>query len=432
MGKCRIIRFDYSEKWFDVTDTISNIQLKEQYREILYSDNKHDSKCEITSDEKKLITAYDKLQLANEKYLKSNSNKYKSLADVQKYISLQTIQADKEVSGMPEYAKLDDINKKIAYVDTLFKLIYKQPDEQHKESKTNYKTPDKSLMALDKLNDIFWQQQQIIPGENYVVNTAKNGTPEIGVIFSIEKTEENSGVLSKLSPFDRRVYQAVSTFRHYYPKMKLITGYNIYKFMHDGGTPNSDDIKKIEKSLLLLTSTPFTYDCSAEAEAGYNYDFGKIKESSYKASEALLLGRVVSQYTQKDGGIIGCALNLDAVSDNYMPILTDYAIKHKQCTMIPVNVLQTAGINGSDKNYKLTDYMISRVQHARRKNDSVKILYSTIYKNIGDTERKQKSRTRERIEKILKDWRTKKFIDSFKINKSSSKVEKETGVTIYF
>ena len=220
------------------------------------------------------------------------------------------------------------------------------------------------------------------------INVAKTSSnKQLLTLYSInfDALGDNVTISRKLEPFDKRVYLAVSAL--YNAGNSIITIDQIYRAMgyKDNAIPNDHDKEKIGDSLTKMAAAHLYLDNSAEARA-YKYD-------KFKYSASLLpMERV-------DGIINGKAVN-SAIHLFREPPIISFAKGRKQITTIDKKLLETP-VSKTSQNLLIEDYLIERISHAKTGRQPSKILYSSLYKEAGIKEKKQRQRAKEKLDKIL-------------------------------
>lgn len=241
---------------------------------------------------------------------------------------------------------------------------------------------------LEKTSIRMWKMfEKTIDGQ-IGINVAKTSSnKQLLTLYSInfDALGDNVTISRKLEPFDKRVYLAVSAL--YNAGNSIITIDQIYRAMgyKDTAIPNDHDKEKIGDSLTKMAAAHLYLDNSAEARA-YKYD-------KFKYSASLLpMERV-------DGIINGKAVN-SAIHLFREPPIISFAKGRKQITTIDKKLLETP-VNKTSQNLLIEDYLIERISHAKTGRQPSKILYSSLYKEAGIKDKKQRQRAKEKLDKIL-------------------------------
>lgn len=224
----------------------------------------------------------------------------------------------------------------------------------------------------------------------------------------------------RLTPFDRAVYNAVTTlWAAGHPDKntnnnEYLTPRAIYQILAGNNTKGkSQDMGEAMKRAILqsidkMRLTEIFIDATAEAEAfGY---------SKFTYTGSLL----PSERTQ------GIKINGTEVTDciHFLksPPLYDYAILKHQIGAVDMKILDIHGISNTPLNIELRDYLLQQIEAMRNPKSSLSstIKYSTIYEylkieaaNQNELNKKRK-KIRDKAKIILQDWKNKGFIKGYK------------------
>lgn len=265
---------------------------------------------------------------------------------------------------------------------------------------------------LDKVNGKIWTLIESGSIPNGKIDVARTGSKtQIPVFYSVDfsKLEEDGVSLSKkLEPYDERVYIAAAAL--YNTGREIMTIQQIYSAMGYSGDASFTDNQKINDSLTKMARTIIKIDNRREAET-YKYDH--FTYDGY----LLPMERVTAM---SGGNITGSAIHVFREP----PAIT-FARQRKQITTVDVRLLESP-LSKTDANIRLEDYLIRRI--ARIKKDgsktSNKILFETVFKNVGAETSMQRKRTRDKIKKLLEHYKQNRFVKNFKV--------KNDGVEIFY
>ncbi len=264
---------------------------------------------------------------------------------------------------------------------------------------------------LDKVNSNIWNWlQDTTDGQLTLgINMAKTGskTP-VPVYLSIDFSrleEEGLHITKKLTPFDKRVYVAVSAL--YNAKVNPITLTQIHYAMGNIERPARSHLMKIQNSITKMMLTKVEINNIKEA-AVYNYE-------EFPWEGALLPSEKITAVA--NGKITDAAILLYREP----PVIT-FAKQRKQITTITVKVLQSP-ISKTDSNLLMDDYLIERLSRAKRNGQSCKILYETLYEHAQITTYKQKARAPEKIKTYLDHYKACGMIAAYKMGKDGIQIE---------
>lgn len=310
----------------------------------------------------------------------------------------------------------------------------KEPDAI--ESAT-FKEITKIDYPLDKINNNVWRmiaqeesgQLSFLPfaAQDFISNMLSERDNQQALVFCrIDFNTELDGVkISKtLTPYDKRVYNAVSALYQQGKGNRYISISQIYEKMGYIGRPGVNDEDRIKESLEKMQKA-YLYISNTRK-------YGD-KEPDPKSETAVLKNSIEFEY--KDSLLpiaflkvkINNMVAIDAVKPHCEPPLVSFARSRGQLTTIDVNVLQSP-ISKTNANLLIDDYLIERISFMKRakgKRGSAtrpKILFETLFKECGITQKKQKQRAPEKIYKYLDHYMKCNFISGY--------VKEPDGVTI--
>ena len=249
---------------------------------------------------------------------------------------------------------------------------------------------------VDKVNSEIWKILEYTPegqigiadgtGIVHIATEKKGSKWQVSVLYSInfDALGDNVSITRKLTPFDKRVYLAVSAL--YNAGNRIISFSQIYRTMGNTHSPNAHDIEKIADSIAKMAAARIYIDNKEEVRAKYRYD-----KFTYEAS-LLPMERL-------EGVINGKAVEA-AIHLFREPPLVSFARGRKQITTIERQLLETP-VNKTDQNLLLEDYLIERIAHAKTGRQPAKILYDTLYAEARITTKKQRQRAGDKLGAIL-------------------------------
>lgn len=284
----------------------------------------------------------------------------------------------------------------------------------------------KSIYPLDKVNSNFFNNP--IDEKKLIENTFKLGyntsnklktknnnseidkIPDIIIAVDFAAIDKNINIEIKkqLTPYDKRVYVAISSLHADGRDYMTLT--QIHAAMGHKSRPNSNNIEKILKSIDKMSFTSIRISNKSECDnfpgtipytyEGYLLPLEKIYEG-YKPYPDATLYHLFKE-----------------------PPLYTISKNRNQCTTIKQAVLETP-LPKTDNNIAIEDYLVKEISHMKNNPKfSKKMLYETIFKNIGISDRHQKLRTKNTINTCLEYYKSKEvgFIRDFSIA--------ENGITI--
>ena len=241
---------------------------------------------------------------------------------------------------------------------------------------------------------------------------------EINVLISLQYTEEDKALDSKINRFDREVYDAITT--------QFINGQNDYitdnmiAFVLSGGDKSkkntfSEKLKKaINDSVYKLWHTDFNLDFTEQAKA-YHMN---IEDCKYK------------------GPLLACEqvemkLNGEVITTYHIirkPILYEYANHLGQVMQIDLNRLAIEGLENTPENILIKNYLNRRIEIMKNKNNSVTsniIRYKAIYELIDfDGNKVEAKRIRDKVKKCLDEFIKLGIIKSYEEIKEGREIAK--------
>lgn len=302
----------------------------------------------------------------------------------------ERLQEDPEafLSSIP-HSGLDLIKNTLADFQTLDEQEKKQQNIQNNTTNipiVTVKPIDKVEYPLDKPNSIIWNLLEV--AEEIAFATEKHTSKkEATVIYSInfDELENEIAISKKLTPFDKRIYIAVSALFNGGNEIVSIT--QILSKMGMTGKPSKQDVTKTLESLKKMLAAHIHIDNILEHKTYKNYP-------QFKYDGILLPIEIVSAY-------INGQLTESAVHIFREPPMITFAKERRQITTIPTHLLESP-VSKTDQNLIIDNYLIERISRAkRRKTNKVKMLYTTIFESCNITTVKQKQRAPEKIERYL-------------------------------
>lgn len=283
-------------------------------------------------------------------------------------------------------------------------------------------------MPLDKINRTIWNFP-ISPKEDLTFamesQADKRKGRELDAAYSIDfsalEESENIKITKKLTPFDKRVYAAISAIYNAGNTVTSLT--QIYFAMGNTSRPPKSSIEHIYNSIIKMIKAHITLDNEDEAKV-YNYPHFKY--------EGNLLPIEMLSNVDIRGKITESAINIFRE-----PPLLSFAKGRKQVTTVPVKLLQSP-ISKTESNLMLEDYLIYRISKAKatdkdedkgknkgkdkdKKDKKPKlsniIKLETLYREMEITDRRAKPRLLDKVERCLKYYKELKYIVDYEITK---------------
>ncbi len=298
---------------------------------------------------------------------------------------------------------------------SLLEEILNQADAQRaNQTRVKAKSTDSLQYPIDKVNNKAWRLLEESDGTGQLTFALekRGSTKEANAIYSIDfsNLENELQITRKLTAFDKRVYVAIGSL--YNAGNEVMTLTQVYSCMGNAGRPCSNDIKNINDSITKLSGARIHLDNIGETNV-----YKTRRKFEYDGQ--LLYMERISAYV--NGQFVD-----GAIHPLREPPLIEFARKRGQITTIERKVLESP-LRKTEGNLKLDDYLLEAIATMKNKAEKKapwnnKILYATIYRENGITERKERSRAIDKIRKYLEHYKKTGFIADFK--------EQFEGVTI--
>lgn len=286
------------------------------------------------------------------------------------------------------------------------------------------------LIRNSTLNELYGQdidgQLAIFPTEVTVREKHGRITPVISMCsFSYEDDVDleilNRNGRYKITGYDRRVYNAVSTL--WLNGRRTISLTEIFVIMNGyaKANPSSKQLQAVEKSLTKLKSIRFYIDLTEEVKANIIKDkdvlveAGILKSKSDKIKSAVIEDNMlhyrVGTITSEQGKVFK---SIQVVGE---PSLLTYNRAKGTLLSIPMEYIGLTESNATEKTIAFQDYLLMRIiGYKNGKLRENKILYDTLYRDSG-IERPELSkdfiRDRETVRKLLEEWKKKGLIKEY-------------------
>ena len=268
---------------------------------------------------------------------------------------------------------------------------------------------------LDKVNSKVWKLFEE-PQPNGQMRMAigvgsesdrRNGK-QIDIAYSIDFREleelENVKITRKLEPYDERVYIAVGAlFKAGYDNMSY---QQIYNAMRYDGRAGASDLRKIHAAVSKMSGAHIYVD--------------NIEESSvYSYGHFLYDGSLLPM--ERVTAIVNGQLAESVIHVFREPPLLTLARERNQITTIKRELLASP-LNMTNANIQLENYLIESISHMRDGKRQCKMLFETIYRNAKIPKGKQRQRSLEKIEKLLKHYVKCGWITGYKMEKDGVRI----------
>lgn len=291
------------------------------------------------------------------------------------------------------------------------------------------KRPKTQIVALDKLSTVVFAdwlnmekelhgQVQMFPVKMEANNT-KDDTGELTLFFDVSYPEELADKEKKLTPFDRRLYSSMYNLQRANGSDMTFT--QIFKNAGLGEKPTASQIERAKQSIDKMRRTTTKWDNREEAAAygktGYYAEYdGYLCPVELITERKLFNGKPVEMFVR---------------TLRPLPLMA-FAEERKQIALVPNFVIALPPkVNATDLNIALIDYVAKRIVRSRnedgkkpekKRRNSVKIIYDTLYKNIGATTRQKQRTAKANLFLYLDELKKRDYIESYK-----EEVTKSTG-----
>lgn len=273
----------------------------------------------------------------------------------------------------------------------------------------------------DKVNREVWNLWAGLKPGQLAVGFSEDGSADIGINLANSKDRargilrtvtyhidfsglEDMGIAPKLEPYDKRVYEALSSlWRH----ITCVTGRDTFSLkeihyaMGYESNPSATTKQNINDSLTKMGNTNIFVDNIDEASA-YNYPH-------FTWDAKLLPMERMTGYV--DGQITDGLIHLYRE-----PPLFAFARERGQITSYSIKLLQTP-VNKTNKILSIEDYLRDQIAWMRNEGNSSrrsnKITFDGLFKAAGVTRRDDKGRQKDTARKILSHYIKCEFIRSF-------------------
>lgn len=281
---------------------------------------------------------------------------------------------------------------------------------------------------LDKTNHLFYginppQPQKDTNGQwSYLpVQVGKDKHPAtVYYSYFVDSEQlEKLGISKKFTQKDFTICSVINAFRE--SGNSVITFTQLHKALGNKATPNSQQLHALQDNLTRLLTTTIALNTKDIAEAynieNYNEFIGSLLPIQIINEKAVINGQTVNGYIKilEEPPLITLAKNTNQIT----------AI---QPQMLAVNITH------NEMFYAIFNYLVTEISHIKNPNYTRrnKILYSTIYSEIGIKEdtnaSRQKAKALDIIEKILNHFKNCGFISNYKTE--TTKSTGETGIVI--
>ena len=286
--------------------------------------------------------------------------------------------------------------------------------------------------TTDKVNRETWNQWANLEPGQIALGFSEDGTGELGInlanpkdrkrgiqrvmTYSINFEElEDAGIAPRLEPYDRRVYEALSSLWGHVTNdtgQETFSLKDIHYAMGYTSEPSSGAKKKINDSITKMSRAHIAVD---------NFDESSVyKYPHFKYDASLLPMERITGYV--DGQITDGLIHLFRE-----PPLFTFAREREQFTSYSVRLLQTP-LNKTNKNLMVEDYIREQIAWMKNKgssaNRSNKITFADLFKEARIVRRDDKARQKKNVVKLLEHYIKCGWIEGYK--------EAADGFTIFY
>lgn len=239
---------------------------------------------------------------------------------------------------------------------------------------------------------------------------------------SVDLTILNKNGRYKITAYDRRIYNALSTL--YLEGRRIVTLTEIFGVMtgYARTNPSSGQIEAVERSLNKLRSIKVFIDLTAEVNAHMIedkqplIDAGILKDHTDRIQSAVIEDNMLNcrmgTITSEKGKV---TKSIQIISE---PALLTYNRAKKTLITIPMEYIGLINANATEKVIAFQDYLLMRIMgYKGGKLKRNRILYETMYRDSGMEKpplSKDFIRDREVIKKLLEEWVEKGLVTSYK------------------
>lgn len=286
--------------------------------------------------------------------------------------------------------------------------------------KINIKRANDVTYPVDKPNSNIWNLADGISAVQFDMTAKKDNKSPVMALYSITFTDDNilkeANMSKRLSPFDKLVYMAVwsSAKMNQHSSYYVTTLSQIYYTMGNTSKPSHDQLARIYDSMRKMRSANVTLNNQQEHERYKNIPPSSLLDAPLLPFEAS------SMYTNGKLTDTGIVLYRE-------PPLITFARQRKQLSAVPIKYMQIP-LNRTDENIAIDDYLKVRILREANKRETNKhtrdfrIIYETLFEKCGITERRSKSRTKNKIKALLDFYKKNSFIENYTVQSDGVKI----------
>jgi len=255
---------------------------------------------------------------------------------------------------------------------------------------------------LDKINSQIWSLLEKDTRGQLALKAEKTGSKkELNIYYAINFDELGEGITitRRLTPFDKRVYIAISAL--FNAGNNVITLTQIYYAMGYTGKPGKNNLERINSTITKMTNAKIYVNNEQEAAV-------------YKYNKFVYDGSLLP--LERGTAIVNGQISESAIHIFREPPIITFAKQRKQITTIDVKLLQSP-ISKTDINLLIDDYLIERISRARNGKQPCRILLKTLYEKVGITTQKQKQRIPDKLNRYLTHYQKCGMIENFSVDR---------------
>lgn len=265
-------------------------------------------------------------------------------------------------------------------------------------------------MPFDKINATVWNlltknaNGQISMQELKVEKSGSNIPVTVFYSIDFDGITTDLNIKKKLTPFDKRVYLAISALFNAGNQIATIT--QIHYAMGNTANPNDSNTKNIRESIWKMMGAQIYIDNRQQTK------FQEYPELQDEYKGALLPAEWGRRRVKGLGSV-------EVIKIHREPPVVSIAKQKRQYTTIAIENLRIPKFSMTEDNISLCDYLIECVT---MKNRPKTILLETIYKHTGINTPVKRTRAVPKLQKILDHFKNCNLIKNYNIDKSSGKL----------
>ena len=352
------------------------------------------------------------------------------LQELEQYPEYKNLSFQEFLEGFTLFQFLDLANSDSNIAEILNKAraasdINAKDEKRAKYTRAQIQSTENIEYPVDKPNNNFWDNAWRLLTESpdgqytFSFNMAGKGRKEeLPLYLSINfEALQDIHITKKLTPFDKRVYIAVSAL--FNAGNDVITLSQIYRHMGYKGRPGAKDLKRIHECIVKMMGAQISVDNELEANT-----YKKYGHFTYRG---VLLPVEIGELYDVQGALTDAAIHILRE-----PPLMTFARQRDQLTTVSLKLLQSP-VNKTDANLAIDDYLIVQIKRAQKgkQHGRHRMLFKTIYKNTGipekpktNTEKSARQRAPGKIKKFLTHYQDEGTINNYTVEKD--------GITVYW